>query len=126
MLVGQGAGRARLESLTEAGVLRREESRPGRVEYLLTERGQDLWPVLHALYGWGERHAAAVPGRRIFRHVICEAELDGAGRCPVCGAAPGPGEVEVHPGPGLVGEPEPTEPVGRALLSPQRLLEPLT
>lgn len=117
---------ARLESLTEAGVLRREESRPGRVEYLLTERGQELWPVLHGLYEWGERHAASVPGRRIFRHAGCDARLDGTGRCPVCGTAPCPGEVEVHPGPGLAGEPEPTEPVGRALLSPQRLLEPLT
>ncbi|MBW0101822.1 helix-turn-helix domain-containing protein [Pseudonocardia sp. KRD291] len=117
---------ARLDALTEAGVLRREEPGPARVEYVLTARGADLWPVLHALYGWGERHTTAVPRRRIFRHVGCDAELDGAGRCPVCATAPGPGEVEVHPGPGLAGEPEPTEPVGRALLAPQRLLEPLT
>ncbi|MET0187949.1 MAG: helix-turn-helix domain-containing protein, partial [Pseudonocardia sediminis] len=106
----------RLESLTEAGVLRREEAGPGRVEYLLTERGQELWPVLHALYGWGERHAAAVPRRRIFRHVACDtgsgdvgpgdvgsgdAELDDAGRCPSCGVTPEAGEIRVHPGPGL-------------------------
>lgn len=116
---------ARLESLTEAGVLRREEERPGRVEYVLTARGRELWPVLYALYGWGERHAAAVPGRRIFRHAACDTELDASGGCPACGRTPPPDAVEVHPGPGLAGEPEPSESVGKALLSPHRLLEPL-
>ena len=115
---------ARLESLTGAGVLRRDETR-GRVEYLLTERGLELWPVLYALYGWGERNAAPVPGRRIFRHAACDTELDASAGCPACGTTPPPGEVEVHPGPGLAGEPEPSDPVGRALLSPHRLLVPL-
>lgn len=115
---------ARLESLTEAGVLERDESGPGRVEYRLTARGEDLWPVLYALQAWGEVHVARGERRRLFRHV-CGAELDERGGCPACGTVPAPGEVEMHPGPGLAGEPEPEESVGRALRSPRRLLEPM-
>lgn len=117
---------ARLESLTEAGVLERDEPGPGRVEYRLTARGQDLWPVLHALHEWGDTHVPREAGRRRqFRHVTCGAALDGHGACPACGTVPPPSDVEMHPGPGLAAEPEPAEPVGRALRSPRRLLEPL-
>jgi DNA-binding HxlR family transcriptional regulator len=49
----------RLKTLEEAGVIetRLYERHPPRYEYLLTEKGQALRPVLKALYAWGERHA---------------------------------------------------------------------
>ena len=48
----------RLIALVEAGVLerRRYSERPPRYEYLLTERGRDLAPVLQAMLTWGARH----------------------------------------------------------------------
>ncbi|MEU7609962.1 helix-turn-helix domain-containing protein [Micromonospora sp. NPDC049204] len=56
----------RLAGLVERGVLRREPYRePGsrlRHEYLLTEKGLDLWPVLVAVLGWGDRHLADAEG----------------------------------------------------------------
>lgn len=116
---------ARLESLTGAGVLERDEQGPGRVEYRLTARGEDLWPVLYALHAWGDEHVAGGERRRLFRHGPCGTELDARAACPACGTVPEPGEVQMHPGPGLAGEPEPAEFVGRALRSPRRLLEPM-
>ncbi|MFI5911854.1 winged helix-turn-helix transcriptional regulator [Dactylosporangium sp. NPDC051541] len=48
----------RLTGLVEHGVLRRElySDRPPRAEYLLTEKGEGLLPVLIALQDWGTRH----------------------------------------------------------------------
>lgn len=47
----------RLAQLCETGVLRRRQysDRPPREEYLLTEAGRDLVPVLLALKQWGDR-----------------------------------------------------------------------
>jgi DNA-binding HxlR family transcriptional regulator len=44
----------RLVELEEAGVLERHvvDSRPPRVEYVLTERGQRLGALVEALQGW--------------------------------------------------------------------------
>ena len=49
---------SRLEFLVEMEILERRESRqrPHRVEYALTGRGRDLWPVLAALAEWSEAH----------------------------------------------------------------------
>jgi DNA-binding HxlR family transcriptional regulator len=50
---------ARLKSLEENGLVSRQlySERPPRVEYLLTERGRSLGPVVKALRDWGEKHA---------------------------------------------------------------------
>jgi DNA-binding HxlR family transcriptional regulator len=50
----------RLTSLVEAGLLerRRYSERPPRDEYVLTGRGRELWPVIVALYAWGNKHFA--------------------------------------------------------------------
>jgi DNA-binding HxlR family transcriptional regulator len=50
---------ARLVELEQAGVLRRTvvDSRPPRVEYVLTEEGQQLGPVVDAVRVWAERQA---------------------------------------------------------------------
>jgi DNA-binding HxlR family transcriptional regulator len=49
---------ARLKTLESAGIVttRLYEAHPPRFEYLLTEKGRALGPVLKALHGWGERY----------------------------------------------------------------------
>ena len=50
----------RLASLVAAGVLDRVPycEHPPRDEYLLTDKGRDLWPVLTTMRQWGDRYAA--------------------------------------------------------------------
>ncbi|MFC1403539.1 MULTISPECIES: helix-turn-helix domain-containing protein [Streptacidiphilus] len=50
----------RLRELEEAGVIvrRRYSERPPRDEYVLTDSGQAITPVLRALRRWGESYAA--------------------------------------------------------------------
>src|SRR5688572_12236294 len=47
----------RLQKLVEHGVLEKR----GR-DYVLTEKGLDLWPVLHSLLVWGDTHEVAPGG----------------------------------------------------------------
>lgn len=53
----------RLQTLVDGGVLERRpyQERPLREEYVLTERGLDLDPVLEALFEWGEKWTVADP-----------------------------------------------------------------
>ncbi|GAA0394084.1 helix-turn-helix domain-containing protein [Streptomyces luteireticuli] len=54
---------ARLRTLEGAGVMRRTPAADGGAhqEYVLTEKGRDLFPVVVALRQWGEAHCFA-PG----------------------------------------------------------------
>jgi len=49
---------ARLKALKAEGVIttRLYEAHPPRYEYLLTDKGRALGPVLKALHSWGETH----------------------------------------------------------------------
>lgn len=48
----------RLKHLVDEGVFEkhRYSERPVRVEYRLTDKGRDFFPVLMALFSWGSRH----------------------------------------------------------------------
>lgn len=48
---------ARLKRLETHGVITRRayQQRPVRYDYRLTQKGEELWPVLVALTGWGDR-----------------------------------------------------------------------
>jgi DNA-binding HxlR family transcriptional regulator len=50
----------RLSHLTAAGMFsrRRYNDRPPRYEYVLTPKGRDFFPVLVALFSWGNKHLA--------------------------------------------------------------------
>jgi DNA-binding HxlR family transcriptional regulator len=52
---------ARLKRLEEAGIVERRfyEQHPPRAEYLLTEKGAELRPILKALFEWGRKNTAA-------------------------------------------------------------------
>ncbi|MFI6205270.1 winged helix-turn-helix transcriptional regulator [Streptomyces sp. NPDC051041] len=115
---------ARLQTLTAEGILarRRYQESPPRDEYVVTERGIALWPTLWALGLWGREHYGQSP-LRVFRHADCGTELGPYGECPACGTAVPVPDVEMAPGPGL--DPDPADPVSRALLRPKRLLQPI-
>lgn len=62
---------SRLAALVEAGlVVRRQYSeRPPRDEYLLTEAGEALQPVIQTLMAWGDEHLPkGQPAPTVFRH----------------------------------------------------------
>jgi DNA-binding HxlR family transcriptional regulator len=57
---------ARLSMLVEEGILeRREASEGAHTEYVLTERGLDLQPVLISMTHWGDRHRPNAQGDRL-------------------------------------------------------------
>jgi DNA-binding HxlR family transcriptional regulator len=115
----------RLDRLVSEGMLERREYSPGRSEYLLTDRGRSLWPILHSLAEWGDLQAAPRAGRRrLFAHAECGTDLDAAGLCPRCGFVPDARDVEIRPGPGAELALR-DDRVTRALFRPHRILQPL-
>jgi DNA-binding HxlR family transcriptional regulator len=100
---------ARLTRLIEQGVLERSlyQERPPRHEYLLTEKGLDLWPMLVSLMQWGDRHTPPQGGPAVvLEHRGCGGTVDEHRVCAKCGtrlkardalAKPGPGASETHP-----------------------------
>ncbi|TLS44794.1 helix-turn-helix transcriptional regulator [Streptomyces montanus] len=115
---------SRLQALTAAGILekRRYQESPPRDEYVLTERGRALWPTLRSLGLWGREHFTETL-LRVFRHATCGTELGPYGECSACGTTVPLEDVEMAPGPGL--DPDPEDPVSRALLKTKRLLQPI-
>ena len=103
---------ARLRYLEEWGVIERRayQERPPRCDYLLTDMGRSLGPVLHSMRAWGRegmmRHRALVlalrraapPGRHISRNDVPFSGL------PAEGHPPGGLPAERHPPGGLPAE----------------------
>jgi DNA-binding HxlR family transcriptional regulator len=86
----------RLRKLVEAGVLekRQYEQRPPRYEYLPTEAGQALQPILLGLMAWGDRYVTAGPPPTVLAH-DCGAELHPEIVCTHCGRPLGQGESRI-------------------------------
>ena len=62
------------------------QERPERYEYFLTEKGLDLWPVLVALIGWGDRHEAGADGPpAVIVHKDCGGRVNDRRICERCG-----------------------------------------
>jgi len=94
----------RLASLVEEGIVerRRYSEHPERFEYVLTEKGRDLQPVLLALLAWGDRYTAekgppleVVHGDHAFHAVQV---------CSECGEPIDTHNVHSRPGPGANAE----------------------
>jgi DNA-binding HxlR family transcriptional regulator len=49
---------SRLKSLEDSGLVRRElySERPPRLEYVLTDKGKSLGPIVKAMRDWGMKH----------------------------------------------------------------------
>jgi DNA-binding HxlR family transcriptional regulator len=109
---------ARLNALANRGLIEKDP-------YRLTDRGHELWPVLHALMQWGDRHFGLEGGPgRLFAHATCGTDLDPDGTCPACGHEPDAADVVMRLGPGRP-RVRRSDPVTRALRAPHRLLTPL-
>ena len=99
----------RLEKLVGHGVLERRpyQERPTRYEYRLTEKGLDLYPVMMALVGWGDRWLDGGRGRPIeHRHKQCGHIMHMEAVCSECGEPLDPRAVEVRLGPALRADPD--------------------
>jgi DNA-binding HxlR family transcriptional regulator len=98
---------ARLRRLCEYGILERRPymERPRRVEYRLTDRGRDLFPVIVALMQWGDRHLTDPTSGppRLLNHRDCGAPVHVAPVCDTCSREVSPSHVTIHPGPGVSG-----------------------
>ena len=96
---------ARLEHLVDNGVLERRQyqDRPPRHEYVLTEKGRDLWHVLTAMREWGDRWAAPEGPPVELVHRACDHVTHTAVVCDHCGEPLDARSVRAVPGPGAQG-----------------------
>ena len=87
----------RLRAMVEAGLFDKVPYRAGnrtQHEYVLTEAGEDLMPVVQALVLWGERHRSfPEPGQLAIMHETCGGQSTSADTCSQCGVALTPAEV---------------------------------
>jgi DNA-binding HxlR family transcriptional regulator len=77
----------RLRALTQDGLLVRTnyQERPVRAEYLLSQRGRALWPVLLSIWEWERRwvpeHVHRLPG---MHHTVCDSDFAPMLTCRSC------------------------------------------
>ena len=97
--MARGVLTARLRKLEQAGVIeRRQYSQcPPRHEYLLTDAGQALRPILLALKEWGDRYVNPGAEPVIFQHT-CGAEFQPLTVCAACNEPVRDGELTVTGG----------------------------
>jgi DNA-binding HxlR family transcriptional regulator len=94
---------ARLATLTEGGLVRREpyQLNPVRYTYELTDAGEELVPILLALTAWGDRWAPPPAGQPLrFTHQGCGAVTTPTVCCSACGDPLTAESVTPSPGPG--------------------------
>jgi DNA-binding HxlR family transcriptional regulator len=94
---------ARLKKLTDAGVLSRQSSKhDGRsVEYRLTEKGLELYPIMISLMQWGDKWRPNGRGLRLdLRERKTGRRIAGVRVVSANGEPLGPRDVEVRAGPG--------------------------
>lgn len=93
----------RLQTLVAHDILerRRYQERPERFEYRLTAKGRDLYPILVAFMGWGDRWTASQDAPPVLlEHKRCGHEGTPVLACVHCGEPVGPFDMRLKPGPG--------------------------
>ena len=98
----------RLKKLVRQGVLRRipYQELPKRHEYILTQKGLDLYPIMMAIVHWGDTHMVDTRGRPLLHeHRKCGKNFDPVMVCSECGEPLSAKEVHTHPGPGARSSP---------------------
>src|ERR1700754_4125662 len=94
---------ARLKKLVQFGVLRRApyQESPKRHEYILTQKGLDLYPIIMTIVHWGDVHMVDARGRPVLhQHKIFGKFFDPVMVCSECAEPLRAKEVVVHRGPG--------------------------
>ncbi len=76
---------ARLKKLIETGIFKRQryQTHPDRYEYLLTEKGRALAPVVLALRSWGKRFTKGRDTSHVV-HKACGGSVELGFHCPKC------------------------------------------
>ncbi|MBF6473638.1 winged helix-turn-helix transcriptional regulator [Nocardia gipuzkoensis] len=90
---------ARLDWFVEVGLMDRRPDPAGSSyhEYVLTEKGRELQPVIVALTHWGDRWAAPGDPPVILRHTRCGGAVHQQTVCHDCGQPVAIDEVEAQP-----------------------------
>jgi DNA-binding HxlR family transcriptional regulator len=97
----------RLATLADEGIVerRRYSEHPERFEYLLTEKGRDLQPVLLALLNWGDRYTSDPDGAPLETvHTECGHAFHMVPTCSHCGGKVDSSNIRSRPGPGATAE----------------------
>jgi len=89
---------ARLRRLVDEGILERlrYQERPDRHEYVLTDKGRALGPVVHALREWGRRWTTGEDLSPAPVHPACGHEAALGFHCPHCDRALATEEVRLR------------------------------
>ncbi|NUU21711.1 MAG: helix-turn-helix transcriptional regulator [Streptomycetaceae bacterium] len=91
-------GRLVAEGLMEKRVYQTE---PTRHEYVLTEKGEDFFPVLVAMMRWGDRWLNGPEGPPVvLHHEACGHDTDPDALCTACGERLAISDMAMRPGPG--------------------------
>ena len=92
----------RLETLVANDILERKlyQENPARYEYVLTERGEDLFPILMTVMAWGDKwlNKDGVPTELV--HLDCGKVTAPRVSCSRCGKELTRRNVRAQPGPG--------------------------
>lgn len=91
----------RLKKLVRFGVLRKipYQDAPKRYEYILTQKGLDLYPIIMSIVHWGNVHMVDARGRPLLHeHKTCGKMFDPVMVCSECGEPLSAKHVHVHPG----------------------------
>lgn len=94
---------ARLRRLAEHGILERRAycEHPPRYEYLLTEKGRALFPIIAALLHWGDSWAPSLDGPPVVLvHDACGKITQPVLSCPHCHGEVAAANTHFEPGPG--------------------------
>jgi DNA-binding HxlR family transcriptional regulator len=93
---------ARLNRLVDEGILERRPTDDSRHEYVVTDKGLDLQPVLLAMTHWGDRYKPNPKGDRVvFVERATGEPIARMGVRSHDGRSLGPREIKAVPGPGL-------------------------
>jgi DNA-binding HxlR family transcriptional regulator len=94
---------SRLDTLVDAGILQRrayDEGR-GRYDYLLTDKGRALWPVLTAVRQWGDEFVIGEGNEpMVLEHKNCNHQTTAVMVCHHCHEPLDARTVRAVPGPG--------------------------
>jgi DNA-binding HxlR family transcriptional regulator len=92
----------RLDQLVQRGILDRRpyQDHPVRYDYVLTEKGRDLWPVMTTMRQWGDRWEAHDGPPVVAEHEHCGHALGAGLVCEHCGERLDHGSVTLRRGPG--------------------------
>lgn len=97
---------SRLQALVAAEILERRlyRAEPERYEYVLTEKGRDLYPAIVAIMRWGDKHLCEGGGAPLVLRHTCGEDAAPALTCTHCGDPIDPREITPEAG-GAVASP---------------------